>query len=105
MKKPEYRTFLEKADATHLIREIIIGSRLNVIVEYEHSSQEDKVEIERILSDALQLGSSQLKTQETHLSLISGSCIRCENLRILLNGSLKKKVSLSNVSKIVNNFP
>ena len=98
VQKPEYQTFLEKADVTHLISEVIIGSSLNVIVEYEHSSQENKYEIERILSEALQFGSRNLKTQGTHLSQMSDASFRSENLRIKLKGFLKKNVYLSNVS-------
>jgi len=91
----------EKADATHLISEVIIGSSLNVIVEYERSSQENKVEIESFLSESLRLGSSKLMAQETHISQLKVAHIRNENLRILLKGSMKKNVSLSNVSTIL----
>ena len=95
---PEYQTLLEKADATHLISEVVIGSCFDLIVEYEHSSQEDKVEIERVLSGALQLGSSKLNETGIHL-LQKGDSVRNESLRISIGGNLKKEVFLSNVSK------
>ena len=67
-------------------------------MEYEHSSQENKAEIESVLNGALQLGSSRLNTTGVKLTQKVDN-IRTENLRISLKGSLKKEVFLSNVSK------
>ena len=95
--KPEYRTLLEKSDATHLVSEVTIGSSLDVIVQYEHSRQEDKVEIESVLFEALQFGSTKLNAADIQFSE-KGDNLRTESLRISLKGSMKKKVFLSNVS-------
>ena len=81
-----------------MIAEVVIGSSFDVIVEYEHSSQEDKVEVERVLSEALQFGSSKLSRTGIHL-LQKGDSIRTESLRISIRGNLKKEVFLSNVSE------
>ena len=77
---------------------MVIGSCFDVIVEYEHSYQEDKVEIERVLSGSLQLASSKLNKLGIHL-LQKGNSVRNESLRIFVKGNLKKEVFLSNVSK------
>ena len=98
--KPEYQTLLEKCDATHLVTEITTGSSIDVIVEYEHTSQENRKEIESVLSEALESGSRKLNSAKIQLSQRTEN-IRTDNLRISIKGSLKKTPFLGNVSLIL----
>ena len=90
---------MEKRDVTHLVSQIIIGSSLDIFVEYELSSQENRSEIEGVLSSALNIASSQLSASGVRLSQINYN-IRNENLRISIKGPIKTNIFLANVSKM-----
>ena len=84
-------------DATHLVSEVTIGSDLNIDVEYEHSTQENRTKVEGHLSGAIKfalakLGASGEGQYENKVNL------QTDNLRIQINGSLKQMVVLTTVS-------
>ena len=90
---------MEKRDATHLVSQIVFGSSLDIIVEYELSCQENRSEIETVLFTALNLASSKLMMTGVQLSQKNFN-IRNENLQISIKGPMKTNIFLANVSKI-----
>ena len=77
--------------------EVVIGSDLNIDVEYEHSTQEDRTKVEGHLSGAINFALAKLSAYgegqyEKKYNLQS------ENLRIQINGSLKQMVVITTVS-------
>ena len=77
--------------------EVTIGSNLDIDVEYELTTQENRTEVEGALSGAIKFvcklsasGNGQYETQTN---------LRSENLRISIKGSLKKTVSITNAGK------
>ena len=97
---PEYETLFTNNDATHVVNEVTIGDRFDIIVEYELSDQENRKEIEEHIIEALNFGCTIMDTNNTKLSHNSDK-IPIEKLRISVGQSLKMKVSLTNVSFIL----
>ena len=84
-------------DATHLVSEVTIGSDLNIDVEYEHSTQENRTEVEGHLSGAIEFALAKLNASgEGHYD--RQNIFQTKELHIQTNGSLKQIVSLTTVS-------
>ena len=80
-----------------MVTELITGSVLNIEIEYEHSDQENKSEIENIICESLDFA-SQILTGTAKQSLKKTSYISIHNLSISIKELLKKQVSLVDVS-------
>ena len=77
--------------------EVTIGSILDIDVEYELSTQEKRTEVEGVLSGAIEFAVCKLSASgEGHYE--NQKNIQNQNLRISIKGSLKKPVSITNVS-------
>ena len=100
IEKLEYKTLLEQHDATHLVTEVIIGSSIDIIVEYEHSRREDRNELESALSKALEIVSNKLNESAVRFPHKTNN-IQTENLRISVKGPLKKNNFLGDVSLVI----
>ena len=91
---------MEQHDATHLVTEVIIGSSIDIIVEYEHSRREDRNELESALSKALEIVSNKLNESAVRFPHKTNN-IQTENLRISVKGPLKKNNFLGDVSLVI----
>ena len=94
---PNYQNLLTANDVTHLVEVVISGCVLDIQVAYELSDQDNRLEIEGIIFEALQwaskklVGSSSAQFEKTRFLLT-------ESTSILIKGSMKKQVSIANVS-------
>ena len=95
--KPLYQNILKSKDATHLVSEVTIGSNLNIDVKYELSTEEDRSEIEGILSGAINMALANLSLSGEG-QYIKQNIDQTGNLDIQIYGTTKQIHSISNVS-------
>ena len=97
LKKSQFHNVLKCKDATHLVSEVIIGSYLDISVEYEHNIQEKRTDVEGILHGAIDFAVCKLKASGDG-QIVKHKNLDTTKLQISIKGSLKQQISISNVS-------